>query len=186
MKEASKKISLKFDNLKEYREVQRPPTPINWVLVEKIHIDVSGDWTCPAKCLVIYGHDEDLDYCAINADKEPNAITVLDDCKTLEELKKRVKANPTLLPNFELEQTISEVAYFKQSKGPVRPILWLRIGNLEIQQLMLTLPFRQCAKYLTVKFISSDNTPALQQGDMSEPNVDCRNILVYGQYLCNI
>lgn len=59
------------------------------MLIEKIVIDLMGDWTCPAEYLAIYAHDEDLNYETIFDDKESNVFNILNDCTSLEELATR-------------------------------------------------------------------------------------------------
>ena len=107
-KEEQSKMRAKYKNvaaMKNYVELNRPAKPDGWVLIERIEIDLRGKWTCPAHCLAIYAHNEDLDYEQIFDDQENNVFNVLDDCTSLEELQKRAKLN--LLPDYITEHSIS-------------------------------------------------------------------------------
>ena len=64
-KEEQNKMRAKYLNvaaMHNYVELNRPAKPDGWVLIERIVIDLMGEWTCPAHCLAIYAHNDDLDY----------------------------------------------------------------------------------------------------------------------------
>ena len=91
--------------MKEYAILQKDYeiSDDNYILIDRITVSNEGAWNCPAQVLVIYGHDNDIDYTDIFTSK--NQISQLDDCKNLDTLERICMSSdhlPPLLPRSQL------------------------------------------------------------------------------------
>lgn len=217
-REALRAKYAELSGMSQYTEVKRPDCiskekvedTLIWSLIEKISVDLSGDWTCPVKVFVIYGHDEDISYDEIYDPQEKERIEIkmgikreqdkqddkslphlLSKCTDKAQLFKLRECYPNIVPRLidqsesDRSSMVVDTVFFDQrdNQRQLRPICWVRIPNLLIQRFEVVLPQRIAMKYVTAHFIESDASVAEQYGDQREPNVDCRKILLYGRRL---
>lgn len=76
--------------MQKYIELKKTydTSPSSHVIVERLQLFNNKGLNCKARTFVIYGHDDDIDYEKIHDEK--NAISVLDDCDSLEKLQQHV------------------------------------------------------------------------------------------------